>query len=57
MKDLELLDLSGTSVGDGAIEHLTGLANLRNLDVRRTRFSDAGLRLLKESLPSCDIRH
>ena len=47
---LEVLHLLGNrSVTDSVIEHIAALANLQELDLRRTGITDTGLRHLHEA--------
>jgi hypothetical protein len=50
LKNLRVLNLQYTKIGDAGLEQLkqlSGLSNLRELDIRWTRVSDAGLEHLR----------
>lgn len=49
------LNLSGTEVTDGSIEHLITLKDLRNLAITGTRITAEGVAELREALPDCNI--
>jgi len=57
MRGVTSLFSGGTSVTDAGLKHLTGLSNLRVLDVGYTQVSEKGVRDLKERLPECEIVH
>jgi hypothetical protein len=52
---LESLNLFGTEVTDEAIQHLAALKNLKNLNLRRSKVTPAGVEALSKALPGCDI--
>lgn len=52
---LESLDLSGTSVTDNSVVRLGQLANLRNLTLKDTKITFAGLEKLHRGMPNCVI--
>ncbi|HYT91301.1 MAG TPA: protein kinase [Gemmataceae bacterium] len=56
LKQLAFLSLAGSGVSDAALKHLSGLPGLRSLDLRRTRFTAAGVAALRNALPECNIR-
>jgi len=39
------------------LEHLKGLSNLTNLELRDTKATGEGVRKLQQALPNCEIRH
>jgi hypothetical protein len=53
---LQKLDLYNTRVTDAGIKELKELKNLRLLDVRRTKVSEAALTELKAVLPAIEIQ-
>jgi len=57
MHGVTTLFLAGTVVTDAGLKHLTGLSNLRVLDVGFTQVSEKGMHDLQESLPECEIVH
>lgn len=54
---LQILDLAGTRLDDEAVVPLSAIASLRNLNLRRTQVTPAGLARLHTSLPHCAIFH
>jgi uncharacterized protein (TIGR02996 family) len=50
------LDASFTPLGDVGLELLEGLITLRELDVRHTRVTGAGLRAFSAAMPDCSVR-
>ena len=52
---MQSLDLQQTNVGDKGLEHLKGLTSLRELNVRQTKVTDAGVANLRKSLPKLKI--
>lgn len=57
MKTLELLGLSGTKIGDPALDHLRELTGLKLLFCIGTAVTDAGVEKLQRALPKCKIAH
>jgi hypothetical protein len=57
LRDVEVLDLSGTEVTDAGLEYLKGLVQLQMLLLAQTRVTDAGVRRLREFLPQTAILH
>ncbi|MBX3414193.1 MAG: hypothetical protein KF708_16005 [Pirellulales bacterium] len=53
---IEVLDLSGTDIGDDSIPTLSTLTKLKQLALYDTKFSNEGIERLRRSLPSCNIR-
>jgi Leucine-rich repeat (LRR) protein len=49
------LDLNSTAITDRSIAHLTKLTALKELYLRGTKISPAGLAQLQEALPNCKI--
>jgi hypothetical protein len=45
----------GTPTTDAGLVHLKGMSNLKHLDLRYTKVTDAGVAVLKKSLPNCQI--
>ena len=45
-----------TNITDAGLEHLKGLTNLEELDLRWTKVTDAGVAKLQQALPNCEIR-
>jgi hypothetical protein len=43
-------------VTDAGLKELAPLKNLTELDLRSTRITDAGLKLLQQGLPNCQIK-
>ncbi len=54
--DVEVLDLSHTSVGDAGLDHLAGLEALEDLIVVDTRISKPALDAFQRDHPSVRIR-
>jgi hypothetical protein len=54
---LHSLDLFGTNVTDAGLEPLKGLAELEELDVRGTKVTSKGAKILQQILPNCNIHH
>jgi formylglycine-generating enzyme required for sulfatase activity len=52
---IEELILRETQVGDAGLSHLTGLVNMRLLDLGETRVTEVGCRRLEQALPGCHI--
>ena len=44
-----------TKITDAGLVHLKGLTNLQELDLSRTRTTDAGVAELQKALPNCKI--
>ena len=44
-----------TKITDAGLVHLKGLTNLQELDLSRTRTTDAGVAVLQKALPNCKI--
>lgn len=55
--DLEWLGLSGTQITDLGLIEIASLQRLRNLDLRDTKVTLAGIAELQRSLPECKITH
>jgi len=54
---LESLSLVGiTTITDDGLEILKKLTNLRRLNLRRTKVTEAGVKDLEQALPNCEIR-
>lgn len=49
------LSLFNTPITDAGLEHLKPLVNLRHLDLEHTKATVEGVRLLRQSLPHCEI--
>ena len=47
LKQLQVLELSGTTITDAGLEYLKGLMQLQSLELRETKITDAGLEHLK----------
>lgn len=47
LKNLEILDLSGTDITDAGLSHISGLDRLRELRLCGTKITDAGLETVK----------
>ena len=45
----------GPKLTDDSIQHLSKLVKLKTLDIRGTNISTKGIKLLKESIPGCEI--
>jgi len=54
---LQHINVSGTEVDDEAVEHLSTLRYLRQLDLMDTRISKNNIQQLRESLPGCRLHH
>lgn len=54
-ENLEILDISYTKIGDGAIPELKRLKKLRLLLIERAAFSEDGKRMLRQALPDCCV--
>jgi hypothetical protein len=52
---LQSLNLDATHVSDAGLEALTGLGQLRTLDVRGTRVTTAGAARLCKALPALRV--
>jgi hypothetical protein len=52
---IEVLELTGTDIGDDSIPALSTLTNLRELSLYGTSISDSGIDRLREALPDCEI--
>lgn len=52
---IEVLDLTATDIGDESVGALATLAELKQLLLGNTKFSDAGINRLRELHRSCDI--
>lgn len=52
---LETLNLSHHPISDSSLHHLTGLKNLKRLDLRNTKVTADGIRMLQKALPDCTI--
>ncbi len=60
LKNLQLLDLTGTPVTDAGLKHLKELKNLRRLLLNRTQVTDAEAGRLRERptrLPNRQVRN
>ncbi len=55
LSGLQHLCLTGTMVTDESIPYLIQLSQLRFLDIRNTRISEAGAAELRNTLPNCRI--
>jgi hypothetical protein len=53
---LESLRLEGSDVSDESIPALSQMRTLKVVNVRNTRFTDAGARALERELPGCEVR-
>lgn len=42
-------------VADVGLEHVKGLTNLQELDLRGTQVTEEGVKKLQEALPNCKI--
>jgi hypothetical protein len=51
LKNLTLLNLSGTQVSDAGLAHLRELPSLRLIGLKDTRVTDAGIASLQEGAP------
>jgi hypothetical protein len=49
------LRLDRTNITDASVNILTGLTNLKYLDIYHTLISEQGFQLLKKALPGCRI--
>jgi hypothetical protein len=54
-KTLGGLDLRNTAVSDESVKTLSGLSQLKTLNLRKTRFTAKGIDELKKALPKCKI--
>jgi hypothetical protein len=54
---LIILDLKDTAVSDRGVMHLKRLKALRDLFIRGTNISEAGVSDLQQELPNCTIHH
>ncbi len=52
---VKTLMLNETSITDAGLAHLSGLTNLRGLDLRGTRVTEEGVAQLQRALPNCRI--
>lgn len=55
MKELQVLNLYGTPIGDEGLKHLETLTGLKNLTLKRTAVTAAGVSALRKVLPNCSI--
>jgi hypothetical protein len=55
MSQLELLDLSNTSITDAGLQNLFGMKQLRSLYLFHTRVTDEGEAKLWEALTQCNV--
>ena len=55
LSDLQHLCLVGSQVSDEGLEYLSGLAELRILDLTDTQVTPEGIKRLQEALPDCKI--
>jgi hypothetical protein len=55
MKNLEMLYLSSTPIGDGAIKHIGVLPKLKGVDFFRTRMTQNGIAQLRRLRPKLNI--
>jgi hypothetical protein len=53
--DVRTLDISGTRVTDGGLEHLARMDQLEVLIIKNTRITDAGIAKLQKALPDLQI--
>jgi len=55
LKELKTLDVSNTNVSDEALVGLRNLTTLKNVDVRGSKVTSEGTKVLKLALPQCTI--
>lgn len=55
MTSLENLDLRKVGITDKGLEYLKGLRKLKEIYLKGTKVSDAGVRNLHQALPRTDI--
>jgi hypothetical protein len=55
LPDLQVLNLTGTPVGDTGLRHVHGLSKLQRVYAAHTEISDEGVRQLKQALPDCEV--
>jgi tetratricopeptide (TPR) repeat protein len=55
LRDLAVIDLSGTSITDAAIDTLASVPSLIELVLRDTKVSEAAMGRLRAALPRCEI--
>ncbi len=55
LPDLQVLNLTGTPVGDTGLRHAHGLSKLQRVYAAHTEISDEGVRQLKQALPDCEV--
>lgn len=55
LSGVEILNLTGTRVGDAGLSHVHGLTGLKRIYAAHTDISDEGVRQLKEAIPDCEI--
>ena len=55
LPDLEVLNLTGTPIGNEGLEHAFGLTKLKRVYAAHTNISEEGEEELKEFLPDCEI--
>lgn len=51
------VSFDGTQVTDAGLDNLSGLTQLRELDLNFTKVTDAGVKKLRQALPKCEIYH
>jgi Leucine-rich repeat (LRR) protein len=54
MKQLNILDLSRSEITDVGLERLKGLRKLKQVDLRKTKVTDAAVAKLRKDLPKCN---
>lgn len=52
---LEVLNLTGTQVGDAGLQHLAGLTGLKRVYAAHTNITENGVQQLNQSLPDCQV--
>ncbi len=55
LRHVIFLQLVGSPCSDADLEHLAALTNLRNLSLRQTKVTAAGVAALQKALPNCKI--
>jgi len=55
LPEVQVLNLTGTSVGDDGLKHLHGLSQLKRIYAAHTNITEFGADALKQQLPDCEI--
>ena len=55
LPDVEVLNLTGTPVGDEGLGHVHGLTGLKRIYAAHTPITEQGVQKLEQALPDCEI--